>query len=70
MDEGKEGKSSEDEISNIKKSRVVKDKERGVEKIWGEEKKKRVASKGKDPESSKRLAEGNSCGLSADEGRY
>lgn len=40
MDEGKEGKSSEDEISNIKKSRVVKDKERGVEKIWGEEKKK------------------------------
>lgn len=47
MDEGKEGKSSEDEISNIKKSRVVKDKERGVEKIWGEEKKREWRAKAK-----------------------
>lgn len=55
-------------IKRGENSRVAKEKGRGVgEKKQGGGKTSK-ASGGKDPESSKTPAEGNSCGLSTDEG--
>ncbi|XP_053779449.1 uncharacterized protein [Desmodus rotundus] len=63
-------------VSRRKKSPIkIGGKKAGWLRILGEELRRprvgkpRESSKGKDPESSERPAEGNSCGLSADAGR-